>query len=62
MMDNSFDILPAVYDDPLELLTKIVDRQKFLISESEKILDKVKIENFGSVDVDLKSVLKENNE
>ena len=62
MMDNSFDILPAVADDPLEILTKIVDRRKWLISESEKILDKVKIENFGSADVDLKSVLKENNE
>ena len=39
-----------------------MDRQKFLISESEGILKKCKIENFGDADSDLKQVLKENNE
>ena len=62
MMDNSFDILPAVPDDPLELLQKIVDRQKVLISESEVILKKINLENYGEEDLDLKEVIKENNE
>ena len=62
MMDNSFDILPAVPDDPLELLQKIVDRQKVLISESEGILKKINLENYGEEDLDLKEVIKENNE
>merc|ERR1712151_831552 len=46
-MDNSFDILPAVPDNPLEILEKITKCQSDLIETAESILKKCKIENFG---------------
>ena len=39
-----------------------MDRQKVLISESEGILKKINLENYGEEDLDLKEVIKENNE
>ena len=59
MMDNSFDVLPAVPDDPLQILNKIVTRQNELIKMSEGILKQCKVENFGSAEADLSKVLKE---
>ena len=48
MMDNSFDVVREVADDPTAILTKICDRQQDLIKQAKNILE-VK-ESFGPRD------------